>query len=68
MYKQLHTREAEPPVHVSDLDQDTLKSDQPPADPFVLLLPATIRGYGLHDKKWSEFEFCFAFARRVAKI
>jgi hypothetical protein len=37
-----------------ELDEDSTRADNPPAEPFVLLLPATIRGYGFHNKKWSK--------------
>ena len=57
MYRQMHQAEAEAPAQRKDLDREAIESDQPPADPFALLLPATIRGYGLHDKKWSKFKF-----------
>ncbi|KAF2113908.1 P-loop containing nucleoside triphosphate hydrolase protein [Lophiotrema nucula] len=30
-----------------------MRSEDPPAEPFVLLLPATIKGFGFHNKKWS---------------
>lgn len=35
------------------LDEGRMSTEEPPEDPFVLLLPATIRGYGFHNKKWS---------------
>jgi len=54
MYKQLDAGDTERPEPENDLDQQTMESEKPPADPFILLLPATIRGYGLHDKKWSK--------------
>ena len=34
-----------------DLGERLMDLDNPPEDPFVLLLPANIRGYGFHDKK-----------------
>lgn len=36
------------------LDEELMRSENAPDDTFVLLLPATIRGYGFHNKKWSE--------------
>lgn len=36
-------------------DEGLEKQEIPPADPFLLLLPNTIRGYGFHDKKWSKY-------------
>jgi SpoVK/Ycf46/Vps4 family AAA+-type ATPase len=35
-----------------DLPPSVLASDTPPKDPFVLLIPSTIKGYNVHDKKW----------------
>jgi hypothetical protein len=29
-------------------------STEPPGDPFLLLLPPMIKGFGLHDKRWSK--------------
>jgi hypothetical protein len=37
-----------------ELDENSMYADDLPTEPFVLLLPATIRGYGFHNKKWSE--------------
>jgi hypothetical protein len=37
-----------------ELDEDSMRCDDLPEEPFVLLLPATIRGYGFHNKKWSK--------------
>lgn len=38
-----------------ELTEAELEKDQPPADPFALLLPPTIVGFRFHDKKWSQF-------------
>ena len=38
--------------HGGDLPPSVLTSDTPPKDPFILLLPSTIKGYNVHDKKW----------------
>lgn len=54
-YKLMHgTEDEEPAADRVDLDEDTMRVDNVPAEPFVLLLPATIRGYGFHNKKWSK--------------
>lgn len=31
--------------------------ETPPKDPFLFLLPASVRGYGFHDKKWSKYGY-----------
>jgi hypothetical protein len=33
---------------------DLSNQEHPPNDPFIFLLPDTIRGYGFHDKKWRK--------------
>jgi SpoVK/Ycf46/Vps4 family AAA+-type ATPase len=53
-YKLLHPTNADHEAH-QELDPAAMDNDDPPADPFPLLLPAKIRGYGFHDKKWSEW-------------
>jgi hypothetical protein len=35
------------------LDERAMDNDDPPEEPFLLLLPTTIKGFGLHNKKWS---------------
>jgi hypothetical protein len=37
-----------------ELAEEEMHADSLPTEPFVLLLPATIRGYGFHNKKWSK--------------
>lgn len=37
-----------------ELPENEMRAETLPAEPFVLLLPATIRGYGFHNKKWSK--------------
>lgn len=39
-----------------DLPESTFESDTPPEDPFVLLLPATMKGFKMHDKKWVDLD------------
>lgn len=52
-YRQMHSENLNSSPQGDDLGQEAMVSDIPPEGPFVLLLPAHIRGYGLHDKKWS---------------
>jgi hypothetical protein len=55
-YKLMHGNEnEEPAADRVDLEEEIMRADSVPAEPFVLLLPATIRGYGFHNKKWSKF-------------
>lgn len=53
-YHQMHPKESE---EVDDpglpLDPEAMRSVDIPDDPFALLLPAHVLGYGLQDKKWS---------------
>jgi hypothetical protein len=54
-YRQLHPEKfkSSGPQN-SDISQECMENDEPPKGPFCLLLPATILGYGFHDKKWSK--------------
>ncbi|KAL6407257.1 hypothetical protein AUP68_10086 [Ilyonectria robusta] len=52
-YRELHGLNQNEEVRPeSDLDKGSMDQKDPPEDPFLLLLPAKVRGYGLHDKKW----------------
>ena len=52
-HKELHAKEqGNDGPGQDDLGKELMDSDTPPEDPFVLLLPPKILGYGLHDKKW----------------
>lgn len=37
-----------------DLGEAAMNDSSPPPEPFLLLLPAEILGFGFHDKKWSK--------------
>ena len=39
-----------------DLLESAFESDTPPEDPFVLLLPPTMKGFKMHDKKWVDLD------------
>jgi hypothetical protein len=57
-YKLMHgDRDEELDEDREVLDEESMHADELPAEPFVLLLPATIRGYGFHNKKWSKSSF-----------
>lgn len=54
-YRTLHVDTVPAP----DPDRENLSSlamdrEEPPEDPFVLLLPASVKGFGFHDKKWRK--------------
>jgi hypothetical protein len=53
-YKLMHEDEEQADDR-EELDEDSMRTDDLPAEPFVLLLPATIPGYGFHNKKWSKY-------------
>lgn len=36
-----------------DLRPEEMRADDPPTDDFILLLPATVKAFRFHDKKWS---------------
>lgn len=38
-----------------DLGIELMSKDEPPAGPFVLMLPPTIPAFRFHDKKWRKF-------------
>ncbi|KAF9883981.1 hypothetical protein FE257_002422 [Aspergillus nanangensis] len=50
-YREINDVSESPPQR-DDLGQDAMNSDQPPEDPFLLLLPPSILGFGFHDRKW----------------
>ncbi|OQE14584.1 hypothetical protein PENSTE_c034G03910 [Penicillium steckii] len=43
---------SELPRQRDDLGHEVMSKDHPPDDPFPLLLPAEIIGFGFHDRKW----------------
>ncbi|KAF2456390.1 P-loop containing nucleoside triphosphate hydrolase protein [Lineolata rhizophorae] len=51
MHRQL-SDDSDIPEPRDDLGQHAMDNDTPPEDPFVLLLPAYVKGFGFHDKKW----------------
>ena len=52
-YRQMHSDEHHPPQR-DELGPAAMDDDEPPGGPFTLLLPASILGFGFHDKKWSK--------------
>jgi hypothetical protein len=51
-YRQIHPEAVEEP---DSIEEGIEKQESPPDPDFLLLLPAHIRGFGFHDKKWGEF-------------
>lgn len=57
-YNDLHEENAELKNDgESELDEDQMNADAPPSEEFTLQLPDRVRGFGLHDKKWSKTVF-----------
>ncbi|TPX09081.1 uncharacterized protein E0L32_001657 [Thyridium curvatum] len=61
MYRELHKRESHDKSlgekEVSDdLGPQRMKSESPPDEEFLYLLPRTIKGYSLKRKKWLDLE------------
>lgn len=50
-YQQMHADAIKP--H-GDEGEGIEEQVDPPEYPFLVLLPATILGYGFHNKKWSK--------------
>lgn len=53
-YRELHKDAA--PSSKDELGEAAMGQDEPPNDPFVLLLPHRVHGFGIHDKKWRKRE------------
>ena len=53
-YKKLHNNYASPLQ--DDLGPELFSAEKPPSDPFPLLLPATINGFNMRNKKWEELD------------
>ena len=51
-YKKLHNAT----LLRDSLGPDLFSAEQPPADPFPFLLPATINGFNMRNKKWEELD------------
>lgn len=51
---ELHPTETYATSQDEDIETEIIKRDKLPEDPFLLLLPAGIIGYGVHDKKWRK--------------
>ncbi|KAH7094543.1 AAA family ATPase [Paraphoma chrysanthemicola] len=51
-YKLMHSEE-EPPSDRIELEDSIMNAEDPPPEPFSLLLPSRLRGYGFHNKKWN---------------
>jgi len=68
-YRKFHAR-GEDTLRQSELADNVVKSDEIPGGSFAILLPATIVGYGFHNKEWSRFDRSPAYAstERVSQL
>ncbi|KAM0802505.1 hypothetical protein BDR22DRAFT_103168 [Usnea florida] len=55
-YKKLHAKAVSANPLQDDLGPERMSAEEPPADPFLLLLPRTINGFNMQNKKWEELE------------
>ncbi|KAK0512987.1 hypothetical protein JMJ35_005004 [Cladonia borealis] len=53
-YKKLHKIKTKPLR--DDLGPKLVAAEEPPSDSFLLLLPATINGFNMRNKKWEELD------------
>ncbi|KAK1598343.1 uncharacterized protein LY79DRAFT_286389 [Colletotrichum navitas] len=59
MYNTLHSsddEQEEAPTSTQTLAYEVMCRDEPPSGHFLLLLPPTILGFGMHDKKWRTLQ------------
>jgi hypothetical protein len=61
-YEQIHPAGQTPERQYGGPD---VEDEEPPEDHFLLLLPATIRGFGFHDKKWRKHSIQNALMLRL---
>jgi hypothetical protein len=52
-YRKMHPELAEDTGTTRMYQEGIQDLDIAPEDPFLFLLPATVRGFRFHDKKWS---------------
>lgn len=55
-YKKLHKNDVHLKPLRDDLGPECMSAQEPPPDPFLLLLPSTINGFNMRNKKWEELE------------
>ena len=55
-YRKLHAKDLSANPLRDDLGPEYMSTEEPPADPFLLLLPRTINGFNMQNKKWEELE------------
>ena len=56
-YKKLHPHDHDSMYPLQDdLGLERMSAEEPPADPFLLLLPRTINGFNMQNKKWEKLE------------
>ena len=52
----LHPKDRSKEPLQDDLGPEWMHSDEPPPDPFLLLLPRKIHGFNMQNKRWEELE------------
>ena len=55
-YKKLHKKDSAHLALRDDLGSRVMSARDPPHDPFLLLLPSTIDGFNMQNKRWEELE------------
>jgi hypothetical protein len=56
-FQELHAHEDDTEAEAEEreyLDVKTSEAEQPPDENFLILLPATVQGFGFHDKSWRK--------------
>jgi hypothetical protein len=53
-YRKMHPGSEEGTRNTRVYQEGVEDLEEPPENPFLILLPATIRGFRFHDKKWSK--------------
>jgi hypothetical protein len=53
-YRKMHPESVEDNESTRVYQEGIESQEHPPAEPFLVLLPATVRGFRFHDKKWSS--------------
>ncbi|KAL6712765.1 hypothetical protein ACLMJK_000641 [Lecanora helva] len=58
-YKKLHNKDTSRKPCADDLGPDLMNGEDPPPDPFLLLLPNTIDGFNMQNKRWEKLEVSY---------
>ena len=55
-YRKLHSKDTSERRLRDDLGPEVMSAKEPPPDPFLMLLPRTINGFNMQNKKWEELQ------------